>query len=207
MNVTNFSELTSRITISPSALPTLLWEYYLEYLWFYQPSSWVARTAYAFRVLAFLLILPITLLTLLDIASYVVARTLGVVDDVKASTSDAKITPTIIVEDTSTANTSLSSSSTLVELSHHAKDQVAGVKSDTLESSQPDTYFTSEDNNLKLSGVGVFSPAASQPPSPTMTRRQLPNQDPWNLPDGKLASRIEEIGTLRKRTAGGVIEK
>lgn len=34
-------------------------------------------------------------------------------------------------------------------------------------------YFTSESNNLELSGVGVFSPATSQPASPTISRVQL----------------------------------
>ena len=37
----------------------------------------------------------------------------------------------------------------------------------------PQEYFTSDGGNLKLSGVGVFSPAASQPPSPTATRHPL----------------------------------
>ena len=30
-----------------------------------------------------------------------------------------------------------------------------------------------EDGNLELSGVGMFSPAPSQPPSPTLSRREL----------------------------------
>jgi hypothetical protein len=51
--------------LHPSAVPRLLWEYYLEYLWFYQPESWVARTAYAFRVVAVLAAFPFVVLMLL----------------------------------------------------------------------------------------------------------------------------------------------
>lgn len=66
MNMSSYaSSLTSRVSVSPLTVPTLVWECYLEYLWFYEPSSWVARTAYGFRVLAFLLVFPITVLTLL----------------------------------------------------------------------------------------------------------------------------------------------
>ncbi|KAK2464230.1 hypothetical protein APHAL10511_003687 [Amanita phalloides] len=46
------------------------------------------KTANGARVLAILVALPIVILALLDIASYGIARTLGVIDDVKASTSD-----------------------------------------------------------------------------------------------------------------------
>ena len=38
--------------------------------------------------------------------------------------------------------------------------------------SQPSVFYVGEDN--KLSGVGVFSPAASRPPSPTSSRYLLP---------------------------------
>jgi len=71
-----------------ASVPQSLWKYYVDYLWCYEPNSWVARTANGARVLAILVALPIVILALLDIASYGIARTLGVIDDVKASTSD-----------------------------------------------------------------------------------------------------------------------
>jgi hypothetical protein len=37
----------------------------MKYLWNPHPSSWVTKVAYSFRVLAFLLILPVLILTLL----------------------------------------------------------------------------------------------------------------------------------------------
>ena len=56
-------QLTSGIPLS--SLPHLLWQYYLEYLWFYEPRSWVARIAYTFRVLAFMMIVPVVFIALL----------------------------------------------------------------------------------------------------------------------------------------------
>ena len=38
--------------------------------------------------------------------------------------------------------------------------------------SQPSVFYVGEDS--KLSGVGVFSPAASRPSSPTLSRHRLP---------------------------------
>ena len=54
-------------------------------------------------------------------------------------------------------------------------DSISEVYADNkLSSSQPPVFYASEENSLTLSGVGVFSPAASQPPSPTISRRHLP---------------------------------
>ena len=43
MNITAYtSEVSSRLGgLAPLALPRTLWAYYLEYLWFYTPDSWV----------------------------------------------------------------------------------------------------------------------------------------------------------------------
>jgi hypothetical protein len=43
----------------------MFWEYYLEYLWFYDEGSWVATIASTFRVMAFILILPMIAISLL----------------------------------------------------------------------------------------------------------------------------------------------
>ena len=66
----NFSQYTSELAthmsqISPSSIPGALWRSYLEYLWFYEPDSWVARIAYAARVIAFLVVLPLVVFALL----------------------------------------------------------------------------------------------------------------------------------------------
>ncbi|PFH53838.1 hypothetical protein AMATHDRAFT_45291 [Amanita thiersii Skay4041] len=76
------------LQVPVSSYPAFLWKFYLDNLWYYSPESWVAKTANTARVLAILVALPIVILGLLDIASYGIARTLGVIDDVKASTSD-----------------------------------------------------------------------------------------------------------------------
>jgi hypothetical protein len=67
MNVSGYvSELSSQVfQVPPSLVPSILWKYYIQYLWDYQPNSWVARAAYICRVLAILVSLPIVILALL----------------------------------------------------------------------------------------------------------------------------------------------
>lgn len=48
-----------------SSAPRRVWHAYIEYLWNPLPGSWVTQVAYSFRILAFLLILPVVVLTLL----------------------------------------------------------------------------------------------------------------------------------------------
>ena len=50
--------------MSPSQLPTLLWAWYVEYLWNYQPDSWVHASASTFRFFAAFIIVPLTLLVM-----------------------------------------------------------------------------------------------------------------------------------------------
>jgi hypothetical protein len=111
-----------------------------------------------------------------DIASYGIARSLGVIDDVKASTSDFDKTlepPSIVVQETTPAKSEEESSPETAQRPYGSR-------------SIPPSFFASEASNLKLSGVGVFSPAPSQPPSPTLGRRQLP------LTDSKSQSDVDE---------------
>ncbi|KAL1726803.1 hypothetical protein EV714DRAFT_276245 [Schizophyllum commune] len=211
-----------------AALPGTLWRLYVDYLWNYDANSWVAHAAYSMRVMAVLLMLPITVLTMLDIASYVIARTLGVIDDTRASTSDKLPPPTIRVHAASRRNTLDPSSESTADSpyastsasSSPAHDDAGfpsssadpdssnsglpGSSSDSSNpfnpSSNPDIasptpfppassalpteYSFSDDEeglhlpgyegNLKLSGYGVFSPAASQPGSPVLSRKGLP---------------------------------
>ncbi|KAJ6587113.1 hypothetical protein DFH09DRAFT_246174 [Mycena vulgaris] len=172
--------------LNVSALFRMVWDFYVDYLWNWTdyPHSWVSRIAYTARVLAILLILPIVVLTLLDITSYGIARTLGVIDDVKASTSDKqtihnKIPLVHVYEPPSPDSGSFiatdSDHETLAQSDFSSTDTLPplSIFTHSRPPSLPHAYFTSEENSLKLSGVGVFSPAASRPPSPTLTRRSL----------------------------------
>ncbi|KZT10952.1 uncharacterized protein LAESUDRAFT_734664 [Laetiporus sulphureus 93-53] len=141
-------------------VPSYLWSLYVTHLWNYEPGSWVDDTASTFRLLAFVVIAPFVLLTLLDVTSYVIARTLGVIDDTKASTSESGTsasseasTPAIVIQD----DTTPSAPSTAI-------------------TTPPAAYFRDpmeEEGNLQLAGVDMFSPAPSQPPSPILSRREL----------------------------------
>ncbi|KAE9404061.1 hypothetical protein BT96DRAFT_814130, partial [Gymnopus androsaceus JB14] len=160
--------------------------FYVEYLWNYKSHSLVAKIGYTFRVLTLVLLLPMMILILIvrlivrsnslfegDIASYTIARTLGVVDIVKASTSDK----CMLYENRQTyifANPP--SKPARAHNPFYTADSDSG-QSIPMPDTTPDVplteYFTSEGNNLELSGVGVFSPATSQPASPTISRVQL----------------------------------
>ena len=199
MNISTYI-LDATPHISPSAAPALLWSYYISYLWNYEPDSWVATIAYSTRILAILVSLPLVILALLassyiphiffspltfaqDIASYAIARTLGVIDDVKASTSDkatVHFPPSILIGGSSSPNSesTLSDSDSLTD--HSLRNRLRSPLSDSISEandgsppSQHVFYADDSENNLKLSGVGVFSPAASQPPSPIISRQQL----------------------------------
>ncbi|KAF6763110.1 hypothetical protein DFP72DRAFT_523777 [Ephemerocybe angulata] len=161
MNLTSYiSEASSQFSHTPvSSYPGLVWSYYLSYLWNYERDSWVARIANASRILAFLLCLPTLILALVDVSAYVIARTLGVVDDVKASTSDKVTqvqTPFIRVE---------------------GSDAADGTPEGEVSAPQHPKEFFATDNNLKLSGVDILSPAATRPSSPVLARRKLSDVD------------------------------
>lgn len=157
--------------------PRLVWHAYIKYLWNPHPDSWVSQVAYSFRILAFLLILPAVILTLLDITSYVIARTLGIVDDVKASTSDqpavtAEGTPSILVEDTSSEESfpaEQDNYTSSVHRQHNTDTRSAGVQ-------KLQAYFTGEED-LQLSSVGILSPSPSQPSSPVLPHENLSGED------------------------------
>ncbi|KAJ7859711.1 hypothetical protein B0H13DRAFT_2204890 [Mycena leptocephala] len=184
-------------SLNISSMPRMLWTFYVDHLWNWtdHPNSWVSRIAYTSRVFAILLILPLLILTLLDLASYGIARTLGVIDDVKASTSDKETIhnkiPVVRIQ--CAPSTPSPDSASLIATDSEQDTLTSSTDTDTLpqlESSHPHAYFTSGENSLKLSGVGVFSPAASRPPSPTITRRHLFEE--------KLAD-VDEGITFRKR--------
>ena len=51
--------------MSLSELPGLLWAQYIEYLWDYEPGSWVDASASTFRLFAAFIIVPLALLVML----------------------------------------------------------------------------------------------------------------------------------------------
>ncbi|ESK96554.1 hypothetical protein Moror_6774 [Moniliophthora roreri MCA 2997] len=175
-------------TNASSSFYNIIWSYYVEYLWDYEPNSVVGKIAYTFRVLAVLAILPLLVLALLDVSSYVIARTLGIVDDVKASTSDKQTVHAVrelpIIQIDSPKSPTFDNAIPPPKLEDvHNPYFDFGSSQSSLNAEErnadgsPQEYFTSEENNLKLSGFGVFSPATSQPPSPTITRRQMQTDD------------------------------
>jgi hypothetical protein len=98
---------------------------------------------------------------------------------VKASTSDKNTihskydTPIILVnDDSSPASTSPSVSDSFH--THNPEVPKHPEKADTDPANgEPQTYFALDETDLRLSGVGVFSPAASRSPSPMPSRRNL----------------------------------
>jgi hypothetical protein len=153
--------------------------------------------------LAFLLILPVVILTLLDITSYVIARTLGIVDDVKASTSDQPVvtaegTPSILVEDTSSEESFPAEQDSYISSVHRQYNtdmRSAGVQEET----KLMAYFTGEEH-LQLSSVGVLSPSPSQPSSPVLPHENLYGEDEaMRMEDTRDAQ--DEAIILRRRGA------
>lgn len=104
-----------------------------------------------------------------DIASYGIARTLGVVDAVKASTSDKATVHATAAAARRTPAIRISASDSDAASSEYDSDRPAAPAT----GSGPSLFYVGEGSGLALSGVGVFSPAASQPPSPTLSRQSL----------------------------------
>ncbi|KAJ3567323.1 hypothetical protein NP233_g6437 [Leucocoprinus birnbaumii] len=177
MSVTLYlSGILSRIAATPpSAVPGLIAHGYTKYLWNYEPNSWVAKVASFYRVLTLLVALPVIILGVLDIVSYGIARTLGIVDDVKASTSDQATArpspgdiPVIHINGESTPSDSANSDREAGEEFGQAQRTAA---SNLLSATQPQAFYASDSDGLGLAGADVFSPAASGPPSPTLSRK------------------------------------
>jgi len=162
---------------SPASLPRQLWFWYIEYLCRPAPGSWVSSVASTLRILAVVLIAPFVLLTLLDVTSYVIARTLGVVDSTKASTSDKHAPHTPGAADSVALHTPATASGDAdgTRKGHRQGPQgrlkldVQDVLHQPLYDSPPSFFFSPSEE--KLSGAGLFSPVASRPASPPVERR------------------------------------
>lgn len=71
----NSARADSILAMDPSSaisIPHQLWRWYVDYLVYYTPDSWVASAARTFRILGVLMLLPFALLTLLVCISPVV---------------------------------------------------------------------------------------------------------------------------------------
>ncbi|KAI0281042.1 hypothetical protein BGY98DRAFT_960707 [Russula aff. rugulosa BPL654] len=120
------------------ALPSYLWNSYVDYLWNYDSNSWVATVAYAFRIWAILAILPTLVLALL----------------VKSPSGIISTKPTTSASSTPAAAGAMPSRAFFV-----------------------DAEGSEDDGAARLAGVGVFSPVASMPGSPTVSRRNFFEKD------------------------------
>jgi hypothetical protein len=63
---------------------------------------------------------------------------------------------------------------------------------------QPSVFYAGEDN--KLSGVGVFSPASSHPPSPVLSRLHLPQDESSIYGKEQLRHRVTAVEGELKST-------
>jgi hypothetical protein len=170
-------------------------------MYFYDPAptSWVATTAFLFRVLAYAAVSPIIVLTLLDITAYVIARTIGATSGktkARVVTVSAGTTPTISVSETTEVST-LDGSGASNGLGHGSQ----------LSASYPSDSF--HHTGEALSGTGLFSPPQSRPGSPGVQRKRHRSE---SITSGDInpASILEvdenedgsEKSSLRKRNVG-----
>ena len=145
--------------------------------------------------------------------SYIIARTLGVIDDTKASTSDRESLhptavvegsdakpPAIIVQSASVAGSMSTSSSISVDVGHlngireKLQLEIGRSHSHPQSSSSSSLY----EGNPALAGVGVFSPAASTPPSPTIERRRFGSLSKGSTTMTSLSQPDDENGSSEK---------
>ncbi|KAH9047794.1 hypothetical protein EDB84DRAFT_1241097, partial [Lactarius hengduanensis] len=162
-------------TMSPAVIaPPYLWDWYIDYLWNYDHNSWVATIAYGFRVWAILAILPTVILCLLDVTSYVIARTLG---DPTASTTHRS---SFAQADPSKPDLNIADTALATPPSPSQGEPTSAVGAIADKPAAAATYFVGgegdddddDDGAARLAGVGVFSPVASMPGSPMLSRRR-----------------------------------
>jgi hypothetical protein len=138
----------------------------------------------------------------------VIARTLGIVDVAKASTSDKmpahkQVPPAIHVnppESSSLTVSEVDSRDTPIHtdiLSNHDTKCQHRDGHPQENSFHLQQFFAAED---KLSGVGVFSPATSLPPSPPLSRRNLQSETKG------VENVLDDILTTRKRVGRAIEE-
>ena len=150
--------------------------------------------------------------------SYIIARTLGIIEDTKASTSDRQSLhpvsvvegpgakpPTIIVQSASVAGT-MPTSPDLAGTDTTGDNQTLEIdRSDTNNNHPQSTSLSSlYEGNPALAGVGVFSPAASTPSSPTIEKERSGSLSKINTTVTPLSRLDDENGNDEKAiTTGG----
>jgi hypothetical protein len=122
------------------------------------------------------------------VTSYIIARTLGVIDDTKASTSDRGSLhtvpvvegtdgkpPAIIIQSASITGSMPTSPSVPPDIGQplNGTGETPQPQNDSPRSHPQSSSSSLYEGNPALAGVGVFSPAASTPPSPTIERRRF----------------------------------
>jgi len=133
------------------------------------PSSWVARLAFTFRFMAYAAVSPIIVLALLDIAAYMIARTIGAPSGKGRArqmvTVNHETTPPTIAITSSLDNSEVSTRSN----GHGTHDEDEGDDA-RLSPSYPADSFSNPGE--LLSGAGLFSPPQSRPGSPGVQRKR-----------------------------------
>lgn len=227
-----------------SSILSHLFNSYVDYLWNYDSSSWVATVAYAFRIWAILAILPTLVLALLDVTSYVIARTLG---DPTAATSHKSsfatqpppnsnckianaadsIDPPTGLGDSDHPNpvailrpeddeSPSGITSTKPVITTPASTAAAAAASSTTDATSSRAFFvdgegSEDDGAARLAGVGVFSPVASMPGSPTVSRGNFFEKDGEDDAGGgggsgsSAASGTDESGLPFVASRGGIL--
>ncbi|KAG9084520.1 hypothetical protein FRC07_013616, partial [Ceratobasidium sp. 392] len=132
------------------------------------PNSWVALVASIFRVIAYIILAPIIILTLTDIAAYAVARTLGWSLDTDQTDSSA------IHKPKEAPMTDPPEPKVEVNPDRKSEDGMPAPPQIELPPSPPtfaaDLRFTTPgEANYELSGL--FSPPISRAGSPGLSRR------------------------------------
>ncbi|KAH7108526.1 hypothetical protein BKA62DRAFT_682479 [Auriculariales sp. MPI-PUGE-AT-0066] len=192
-----------------------LWDWYM-YLVSPPSDSWVSRVASMFWVFALMLFLPMAFITGLDIASWVVMRTLGNISP--------DLPPSVIVRniasDQSSAETSPTESTSKDPFRPHEKRQTSrsthGLNLKITPTQADSTsYFggahlSDHSVNRALAGEGIFSPIPSRATSPVSSTTRRRSRAPSNATVSSSSSYVdlaESTGTLqsvdalRKRTA------
>ena len=151
--------------------------------------------------------------------SYIIARTLGVIDDTKASTSDRESLhpvavaegsdakpPAIIIQSASMAETMPTSVSVpadigqpLNEIGEKLQLEIDRSHSHSQSSSSSSLY----EGNPALAGVGVFSPAASTPSSPTIEKGRFGSLSKGSIVMTPLSQLDGENGSSEKAVTDG----
>ena len=117
--------------------------------------------------------------------SYIIARTLGVIDDTKASTSDRgslhnvaaakgpNAKPPAIIVQSASLTEGMPTSPSFVGQPLDEVGRNLRLEIDRPHHPQSSSSSSLYEGNPALAGVGVFSPAASTPSSPTIERKRF----------------------------------